>query len=188
MGTGLEEPLCKGILVTHPGCMFLRSLLTVPSGQWRCSTLILVTPVILSSVQNQNYSAHSFLVTLHQTSWSVSVHICMLIFNADGVGLLGRFLKLSFCIATPSLEVCATTASSHPTFPEFWSHFLDFMKLLCFPWHLSSALWSGMHFQAESPRDTGAHLICFLLSRITVLYCLLFKVWKRLYIYFPLVF
>lgn len=141
MGTGLEEPLCKGILVTHPGCMFLRSLLTVPSGQWRCSTLILVTPVILSSVQNQNYSAHSFSVTLHQTSWSVSVHICMLIFNADGVGLLGRFLKLSFCIATPSLEVCATTASSHPTFPEFWSHFLDFMKLLCFPWHLSSALW-----------------------------------------------
>lgn len=143
--------------------------------------------MILSSVQTQNYSTHSFSVTLHQTSWSVSVHICMLVFNKNGVGLLGRFSGLSFCIATPSLEVCATTASSHPTFPEFWSHFLDFTKLLCFPWHPSSALWSGMRFQAESQRDTGAHLICFLLSGITDLYCLLFKVWKQLYTYiFPI--
>lgn len=71
---------------------------------------------------SEKCSAHSFPVTLHQTSWSVSVHICMFVFTKEGAGLWGRFPGLSFCIATtPSLEVCATTASSHLKFPEFWS-------------------------------------------------------------------
>lgn len=69
---------------------------------------------------SENCSAHSFPVTLDQT-WNLSVHTCISVVNSGGVGLLGRFLGLSLCIAIPSLEACATKASCHLRFSRFWS-------------------------------------------------------------------
>lgn len=123
----------------------------------------------------ENYSAHGLLVALHQASCSVSVHISVLAANKDFVGVLCRFSGPSFFLATSSLKVCAGRASSHLRFPDSDLSLLNFVKLPCFPRHPSSYSVSGMCFQGEIQSDLRAHLICCLLSRITVLGLLLFK-------------
>lgn len=154
--------------------------LNVPSDQWRCSTLILVTQMIpiLRSLWVLRMSQLTAFQSLLTRPLRVSV-ICIFIVE-DFVGLLCSFPRPSFCRPSSSLHVCAITASRHLDSLNSHLSLLSFVTWLVVLGILLSALWSDMGFLAESQSDFQAHLICFLLSGITVLCCLLFRVWEQL--------
>lgn len=105
--------------------------------------------------------------------WSIILHMCVMGFSKRHLTTYWHYIFLNSSLLH---RIPSHTTSAHLSLPKFWppSHQLSKAARICLNLHSRNC------FQAESQGNYQVHVVSFL-SRITVLYRLLFNVWKPLF-------